>query len=128
MQPDLAGTHDNPLAETLQPLYSKNPDVGSVLYNDEWPNGTTSFHLAHAKGVHAACTESHVTHQDGSARMGLEFSRVHAVQVCWDFHQREAFGWCTAHQDGQTAPMQATTLVGDVLLCFLQLINMPKGA
>lgn len=38
----------NPLAETLQPVYAK--EAGYVAYNDEWPDGTVSFHLAHAKG------------------------------------------------------------------------------
>jgi hypothetical protein len=46
---DLASTHANPLAETLQPLYGTGR-AGSVLWNDEFPNGTTSFSLAHAKG------------------------------------------------------------------------------
>ena len=49
LREDLAGTHANPLAETLQPLYGTG-QAGSVLWNDEFPNGTTSFSLAHAKG------------------------------------------------------------------------------
>lgn len=48
LQSNLKGTRGNALAETLQPLYSEGP--GYVMYNDEWPNGTVSFHLAHAKG------------------------------------------------------------------------------
>lgn len=28
-----------------------NTGAGYVLYNDEWPNGTTSSNLAHAKGA-----------------------------------------------------------------------------
>lgn len=39
----------NLLADTVQQIY--NTGAGYALYNDEWPNGTTSSHLAHAKGV-----------------------------------------------------------------------------
>ena len=45
------------LASTVQQIYA--PGAGYALYNDEWPNGTVSFHLAHAKGVAtnpASCT------------------------------------------------------------------------
>ncbi|CAL8471519.1 g11061 [Coccomyxa elongata] len=50
LQNGLNRTVGNPLAGTLQQLYSGSP-AGYVMYNDEWPNGTVSFHLAHAKGV-----------------------------------------------------------------------------
>ncbi len=49
LQNGLNRTVGNPLAGTLQQLYSGSP-AGYVMYNDEWPNGTVSFHLAHAKG------------------------------------------------------------------------------
>jgi hypothetical protein len=45
---DLQAISHNALAETLQLLYSG--EAGYVMYNDEWPNGTVSSHLAHAKG------------------------------------------------------------------------------
>ena len=46
---DLHKETGNLLASTVQQIYG--PDAGYVLYNDEWPNGTVSFHLAHAKGM-----------------------------------------------------------------------------
>ncbi len=40
---------DSLLANTVQQIY--DPAAGYALYNDERPNGTVSFHLAHAKGT-----------------------------------------------------------------------------
>ena len=35
----------------LSPIYKNDPDQFHMLYNDEHPNGTTSFTLGHTKGV-----------------------------------------------------------------------------
>ncbi|CAL5223441.1 g5958 [Coccomyxa viridis] len=46
---NLHAQRDSLLANTMQHIY--DPAAGYALYNDERPNGTVSFHLAHAKGV-----------------------------------------------------------------------------
>jgi hypothetical protein len=57
----LKATEGNALASTLQSLYQGRP--GYLLYNDEWPNGTTSSYLAHAKGEPATAQAHRALHK-----------------------------------------------------------------
>ncbi|XP_078329349.1 deoxyribonuclease-2-alpha-like isoform X2 [Crassostrea virginica] len=49
---DIRTATDNPLYETLQPVYSKSPNIESyAMYNDQPPVGNAPVKFAHSKGA-----------------------------------------------------------------------------
>ena len=76
--------------QTLAPLYFGTPDVFHLMYNDQLPNGPTSFDSGHTKGLVLG---------DKDASLWL----IHSVPH-YPPHPNETYSYPhTGHRYGQTA-------------------------